>query len=83
MFESHPPAGPIMSKAKKTANSNTIATNKRARFEYHLEEDFEAGLALEGWEVKALSDGRAQITESYVGLKKVKSFYMARILHRY
>jgi SsrA-binding protein len=68
------PSGPIMSKVKKTANSNTIATNKRARFEYHLEEDFEAGLALEGWEVKALREGRAQITESYVGLKKGEVF---------
>jgi SsrA-binding protein len=69
VFESHSRLGSIMSKAKKTANSNTIATNKRARFEYHLEDDFEAGLALEGWEVKALRDGRAQIAESYVGLK--------------
>lgn len=47
----------------------TIAVNKRARFEYHLEDRLEAGLALEGWEVKALREGRVQFADSYVLLK--------------
>lgn len=48
---------------------NTIAQNKKARFDYHLEEKFEAGLALMGWEVKSLRAGKAQLTDSYVLLK--------------
>lgn len=55
--------------AKGKPGSSTIALNKRARHEYELEERFEAGLVLEGWEVKALRDGRGQITDAYVLLK--------------
>ncbi len=53
-------------KGKDKANgSGTIALNKRARHDYHLEERFEAGLALQGWELKAIRAGRANIGESY------------------
>ena len=45
---------------------SSIALNKKARFDYFIEERFEAGLALEGWEVKSLRAGKAQLTESYV-----------------
>ncbi len=55
-----------MSKAKHKPGSATIAQNKRARHDYQLEEHFEAGLALEGWEVKALREGKAQLVDSYV-----------------
>lgn len=59
-----------MSKARKKSDERPpIARNKRARHEYSIEETFEAGLALEGWEVKSLRAGRAQLTESYVHLK--------------
>jgi SsrA-binding protein len=54
---------------KKSNGSSTIAVNKRARFEYHIEERIEAGIALEGWEVKALREGRVQFADSYVLLK--------------
>lgn len=47
----------------------TIALNKRARFDYFIEERLETGLALQGWEVKSLRAGKAQITESYVLIK--------------
>ncbi|WP_058834716.1 SsrA-binding protein SmpB [Luteimonas abyssi] len=50
---------------KDKANGATIALNKRARHEYHLEERFEAGAALQGWELKAIRAGRANIGESY------------------
>jgi SsrA-binding protein len=43
-----------------------IAENRRARFEYHIEETFEAGLVLEGWEVKAIRAGQVQLTDGYV-----------------
>jgi SsrA-binding protein len=55
-------------KAKKPASSR-IAENKKARFDYLIEDTFQAGIALEGWEVKSLREGRAQITESYVYLR--------------
>src|SRR5690625_5354039 len=54
--------------------SSTIALNRRARFEYHLEERLEAGIALEGWEVKALRAGRIQFGDSYVLLKDNEAF---------
>ncbi len=50
---------------KDTESGGTIALNKRARHEYHLIERYEAGLALQGWEVKAIRAGRANIGESY------------------
>lgn len=58
-----------MAKKKPKTPSNTIALNRKARFDYHIEEDFEAGIALEGWEVKSLRDGRANLKESYVIVK--------------
>ncbi len=56
-------------KKKSKTPSSTIALNKRARFEYHLEERFEAGLVLLGWEVKSLRQGRISFNESYITLK--------------
>jgi len=52
--------------SKKSTTDAMIALNKKARHEYFIEESFEAGLALLGWEVKSLREGRAQLTESYV-----------------
>jgi len=63
-----------MSKKKKTDNSNTIALNKKARYDYFIEKSLEAGISLEGWEVKSLRDGRVQIKESYVILKNNELF---------
>lgn len=54
---------------KKKKSPASIAQNKRARFDYSIEETYEAGLALEGWEVKSLREGKGQITESYVLIK--------------
>ncbi len=51
-----------------------IAENRRARFDYFIEERYEAGLVLEGWEVKALRAGKAQITEAYVFLRNGEVF---------
>lgn len=53
----------------KAAPAPPIAVNRRARHDYFIEQTFEAGLVLEGWEVKSLRDGRAQLSESYVLLK--------------
>lgn len=58
-----------MAKKKPKAPSNTIALNRKARFDFQIEEDFEAGIALDGWEVKSLRNGRVNLKESYVIIK--------------
>jgi SsrA-binding protein len=64
-----------MSKHKdKDKPDTTIALNKRARHEYHIDERLEAGLVLEGWEVKSLRAGKAQITEGYAIVKNGEVF---------
>jgi len=57
-----------MTKNKKD-NSNTIALNKKARHDYFIEQNLEAGLSLQGWEVKSLRENKVEIMESYVILK--------------
>ena len=65
---------------KDTAKNPTIALNKRAKHEYHLEQRYEAGLSLQGWELKAIRAGRANIGESYALIKNGEIFlFGARI----
>jgi len=52
-----------MGKKGKKPSGNTIALNKKAKFDFALEERIEAGLSLLGWEVKSLREGKAQLTE--------------------
>ena len=61
---------------KSKAPSSRIADNKKARFDYAIEETLEAGLALEGWEVKSLREGRAQITEAYVHVRNGEAWLL-------
>lgn len=63
-----------MARKKKQDDSNTIARNRKARHDYFIEQEYEAGLALEGWEVKSLRAGRAQLKESYVLIKNGELF---------
>lgn len=58
----------------KANGGGTIALNKRARHEYHVEERFEAGLALQGWELKSIRAGRANITEAYAVVRDGELF---------
>ena len=55
--------------AIKTDSSTRIADNKKAAYNYFFEEKFEAGLVLQGWEVKALREGKVQLTDGYVVIK--------------
>lgn len=64
-----------MAKKPKTP-TNTIAQNKKARFDYHIEDKVEAGLALQGWEVKSCRAGKVQLTESYVIFKNGEAFLL-------
>jgi len=59
---------------KPAASPRLIAENRRARHEYFIGERLEAGLSLEGWEVKAMRAGRAQIAEAYVYLRQGEAF---------
>ena len=55
---------------KQTQKTNTtIALNRKAQFEFFIEDRFEAGIVLEGWEVKSLRAGRVQIDQGYILLK--------------
>lgn len=58
-----------MSNQSKHNTDRNISANKKAWHDYTIEQTFEAGLVLEGWEVKSLREGRAQLKESYVILK--------------
>ena len=62
--------------SKNTPGKSTIARNKKARHEFFVEETFEAGLALQGWEVKSLRAGRAQLTESYVHIRNGEAWLL-------
>ncbi len=65
--------------AKKNAKkspSNTIALNKKARHEYTLSDKFEAGISLQGWEVKSIRQGKINLSDSYVILKKGEAFLL-------
>lgn len=65
-----------MAKKKPQTSDNTIAQNKRARFDFNIEEQFEAGLSLQGWEVKSLRAGKGQITDTYVFLKNGEAWLL-------
>jgi SsrA-binding protein len=55
--------------SKTSSGRQTVAQNKRATHEYFIEERLEAGIVLQGWEVKSLRNGRAQLTDSYLLIK--------------
>jgi SsrA-binding protein len=60
--------------AKKPETSSRIADNKKAAYNYAFEEKFEAGMVLQGWEVKALREGKVQLTDGYVVVKNGELF---------
>ena len=62
--------------AKKPETSSRIADNKKAAYNYFFEERFEAGMVLEGWEVKALREGKVQLTDGYVLIRGGEMFVM-------
>jgi SsrA-binding protein len=58
-----------MSNKKPKTSDNTIAQNKKSRHDYFIEDTFEAGMVLEGWEVKALREKNVQLRESHAFIK--------------
>lgn len=61
---------------KQKERDRPIAENRRARFEYFIEDRYEAGLALQGWEVKSLRAGRGNLTEAYVYLRNGEAYLL-------
>lgn len=64
-----------MTKKTNSKNKNgTIALNRKARHEYSLEDRFEAGISLQGWEVKSIREGKVNLSDSYVIIKNGEAF---------
>lgn len=61
---------------KAERGPSSIAQNKKARFDYFIEDRLEAGLALQGWEVKSMRAGKAQLTDSYVILREGEAWLL-------
>ena len=68
-------------KNTKSKQPSSIARNKKARHDYHIDERFEAGLVLEGWEVKSLRAGKAQLRDAYVLLKDNEAFLFGALIN--
>lgn len=63
-----------MAKKKPKQASNTIALNKKARREYNLTDKFEAGISLQGWEVKSIRSSKVNISDCFVIVKNGEAF---------
>ncbi len=66
----------MANKNKKTKSARSIALNKKARHDYSIEKTFEAGLVLEGWEIKSIREGRIQMSDTYVMVKNNEIFWL-------
>jgi len=69
-----------MIKKKPKVPSNTIARNKKAGFDYFLLDRFEAGLMLQGWEVKSLRAGRVQLRDTYVLIRGGEAWLLNAVI---
>lgn len=67
-------------KSNKTNESGTIATNRKARHDYFLQDRFEGGMALQGWEIKSIRQGKANLTDSYVILKNGEAYLFGAVI---
>lgn len=65
---------PTRKKATTGSGDSRLADNKKALFNYAIEERFEAGMVLQGWEVKALREGKVQLTDGYVVVREGELF---------
>ena len=62
--------------AAKKQSDSSIALNKKAGFEYYIEDQYEAGIVLEGWEVKSLRAGKINLSDSHVIIKRGEAFLL-------
>ena len=68
--------------AKKPNSPSRIAENKKAAFNYFFEERYEAGMVLQGWEVKAVRSGKVQLTDGYVVIKNGELFLLFHLMDK-
>ena len=61
---------------KKALSPGTVAVNRKARHDYEIETKYEAGIALLGWEVKSLRDGRAQLADAHVIIRRGDAYLL-------
>ena len=71
----------MATKKTSSAKSPVIAENKKAAFNYFFEERHEAGMVLEGWEVKAIRDGKVQLTDGYVVIKNGEMYIIGLLIN--
>ncbi|MBN8446055.1 MAG: SsrA-binding protein SmpB [Gammaproteobacteria bacterium] len=70
-----------MSKKNNQSNQGgTIALNRKARHEYFLQDRFEGGMALQGWEIKSIRQGKANIADSYVIIKDGEAYLFGAVI---
>lgn len=69
-----------VAKKSEAESSSTIALNRKVRHDYFIEERIEAGIALEGWEVKSLRAGKVQIRDAYVLLKNGEAYLFGALI---
>ena len=67
--------------AKKPETASRIADNKKAAYNYFFEERLEAGMVLEGWEVKSLREGKVQLTDGYIVVREDEIFIIGLQIH--
>ncbi len=70
-----------MNKKSNTPTDSRIADNKKAAFNYFFEERFEAGMVLEGWEVKAIRMGKVQLTDGYIVVRNGELFVIGILIN--
>ncbi len=68
-------------KKSKSSNHNTIALNKKARHNYALTDKFEAGMSLQGWEIKSIRVGKVNISDCYVHIKDREAYLVGAEIH--
>ena len=66
--------------AKQKTNTNTIARNRRAAFEYSFEKKFQAGIVLEGWELKSIRAGKVQLSDTYVLIRDFEAYLLNAVI---
>ncbi len=66
---------------KQAKDSPTIALNRKARYEYAVEQKYEAGIVLQGWEVKGIRAGKVQIADSYVVFRKGEPWLLGGLIN--
>ncbi len=65
---------------KQSAGGKTIVLNKKVRRDYFIDERFEAGISLQGWEVKSLRAGKVEIIDSYILLKDSEAYLFGALI---